>query len=138
MRTGSHHASQDPRYALKEGIPLVLDGLARMLRTLELPGEAIDHFIPSVSSMQVVRRLQPEAERLGIRPEAWRLNFTRIGYVGSVAVPLMLDEMNRAGVLRPGDVVCAVAEESSKWMFAGFVFAWNPDRVAADVLRWDR
>lgn len=126
LRTGSHHASQDPRYALKEGIPLVTDGLARMLQVLELPGAAVDHFIPSVSSMQVARRLTPVTDGLGIRSDAWRLNFTRVGYVGSVAVPLMLDELARAGTLRAGDTVCTVAEESSKWMFAGTVFRWNP------------
>ena len=58
---------------------------------------------------QVVRRLQVVAERGGIRREAWRLNFTRVGYVGSVAVPLMLDELARAGKLGPGDTVCTVA-----------------------------
>lgn len=126
MQTGSHHASQDPRYALKEGIPLVLDGLERLLQTLELPGRSVDHFIPSVSSMQVVRRMQPVAERLGIQPEAWRMNFTRVGYVGSVAMPIMLDELAHVGALRPGDTVCTVAEESSKWMFAGTAFRWNP------------
>ncbi len=123
---GEHHGEQDARYALKLGIPLVVDGLERMLRTLEIPGTAIDHFIPSVSSVQVAERLQPVAEGLGIRRDAWRLNFTRVGYVGSVAVPIMLDEMARGGRLRPGDLVCTVAEESSKWMFAGTVFRWNP------------
>jgi hypothetical protein len=38
----------------------------------------------------------------------------------------MLDELARDGTLRPGDVICTVAEESSKWMFAGSIFRWNP------------
>ncbi|MBI3768778.1 MAG: hypothetical protein HY271_09845 [Deltaproteobacteria bacterium] len=126
FETGSHHTVQSPRYALKQGIPLVLDGLARMLRTLELPAGSITHFIPSVSSMEVARRMQRKAERLGIRPETWRLNFTRVGYVGSVAVLIMLDELAQRGELASGDIVCTVAEESSKWMFAGAVFRWNP------------
>lgn len=126
LRTGSHHATQEPRYALKEGIPLVTDGLARMLQALELPGSSIDHFIPSVSSMQVAQRLTPITDQLGIPSEAWRLNFTRAGYVGSVAVPIMLDELARSGKLQAGDTVCTVAEESSKWMFAGTAFRWNP------------
>ena len=33
---------------------------------------------------------------------------------------------SRAPDSRAGDTVCTVAEESSKWMFAGAVFRWNP------------
>jgi hypothetical protein len=55
------------------------------------------------------------------------MNFTRVGYVvGTVAVPLILDELACARTLRAGDTVCSVAEESSKWMFAGTAFRWNP------------
>jgi len=38
----------------------------------------------------------------------------------------VLDELARSGRLRPGDVICTLAEESSKWMFAGSVMRWNP------------
>ncbi len=126
--TGSHHASQDPRYALREGIPLAREGLRRMLQAFEVPAASIAHFIPSISSMQVARRLQAETDEFGIRSDAWRLNFTRVGYVGSVAVLIMLDELARTGQLRPGDIVCTSAEESSKWMYAGSLFRWNPER----------
>jgi 3-oxoacyl-[acyl-carrier-protein] synthase III len=74
----------------------------------------------------VERMLKSRFANFGIRPEAWRTNYTRVGYVGSVAVPIMLDELARDGRLQPGDVICTVAEESSKWMFAGSIFRWNP------------
>jgi 3-oxoacyl-[acyl-carrier-protein] synthase-3 len=124
VRAGAQHVTQPPLFALKHGMRLAKDGLQRMLRATELPGTSIDHFIPSISSMQVARKMEKVFGTLGVRPDAWRLNFTRVGYVGSVAVPIMLDEMVRAKQLRPGDVVCTVAEESSKWMFAGTVFRW--------------
>lgn len=125
---GDQHITQDQRYVLKEGYPRVVDGLERMLSRLEIPGASIDHFIPSVPSVRTATKLQARAQKyLGIRPESWRLNFTRIGYVGSVAVPLMLDELARSGRLQPGDTICTAAEESSKWMFAGAAFRWNPD-----------
>lgn len=121
---GDHHVSQPPLLALKNGMRFARSGLERMLRAIELPGHAIDHFIPSISSLQVAQRMERVFGELGVRPEAWRTNFTRIGYVGSVAVPIMLDEMIRADAIKPGDVVCAVAEESSKWMFAGIAMRW--------------
>jgi 3-oxoacyl-[acyl-carrier-protein] synthase-3 len=123
---GRQHVTQPPLTAIKHGMRFAREGLARMLRAFELPGSAIDHFIPSVSSVRIARRMQRVFSELGVRPESWRTNFTRVGYVGSVAVPIMLDEMVRSRRLKPGDVVCTVAEESSKWMFAGAVFRWNP------------
>lgn len=124
VRTGAHHVTQPPLLALKNGMRFAKSGLEALLHATELPGGAIDHFIPSISSMQVARKMEKVFGTLGVRAETWRMNFTRVGYVGSVAVPLMLDEMMRAKQLRPGDVVCTVAEESSKWMFAGTVFRW--------------
>jgi 3-oxoacyl-[acyl-carrier-protein] synthase-3 len=125
FKTGRHHVRQPPLLALKNGIRLAAAGLDRMLRAFEIPGNAIDHFIPSISSRQVEKKMQDVFGQSGVRPEAWRVNYTRVGYVGSVAVPLMLDEMFRNHQLKDGDLVCTVAEESSKWMFAGSVFRWR-------------
>jgi 3-oxoacyl-[acyl-carrier-protein] synthase III len=124
---GDQHVTQDSMYVLKEGLTLAIKGLERMLRAQEIAPASIDHFIPSVSSLRVARKLQRRCEEhLGLRSDVWRMNFTRVGYVGSVAVPIVLDEMARAGKLQPGDLVCTFAEESSKWMCAGTVFRWNP------------
>ena len=38
---------------------------------------------------------------------------------------VLLDEVVREGALRPGAIVCATAEESSKWMAAGALFRWH-------------
>jgi 3-oxoacyl-[acyl-carrier-protein] synthase III len=126
MQRGAHHVTQDPLYAIKNAMKLADAGLRAMLQRLELPGAAVDHFIPSISSMQIAHRMQSVFARAGIRPEAWRTNFTQVGYIGSVAVPVMLDTLVREDRLRPGDIVCTAAEESSKWMFAGAAFRWNP------------
>lgn len=125
---GAQHVTQDIRYVLREGFPLAVAAIERMLEHFRVRGEDLDHFILSVSSMQVVRKLQPLlVRRCGIRAEAWRMNFTRLGYLGGVTLATTLDELARAGQLRPGDVIGSFAEESSKWMCAGTVFRWNPD-----------
>ena len=124
---GDQHVTQENRYVLREGFSLAVAGFERMLNDLGVAAEAIDHFIPSVSAMQVARKLQPILERrYGLRAETWRMNLTRVGYLGGVTLLAILDEMVHAGGLQPGDLVCSVAEESSKWMCAGAVFRWNP------------
>lgn len=79
---------------------------------MKVPSTTAVHSMPSI---RPATKLQGCAhKRLGIRPEGWRLNFTRVDYVGSVGVQIMVDELARAGALHAGDTVCAVAEESSK------------------------
>lgn len=130
--TGLQHVTQESRYVLREGLVLAVNAFERMLGRLGLSGPAIDHFIPSVSAMHVAAKLKPVLEaRYGLRPEAWRLNLQRAGYVGGATPFLVLDELARGNELTPGDLVCSVAEESSKWMCAGTAFRWNPTERSA-------
>ena len=123
---GTQHVVQNMQQALREGFPLALRAIERMLADFGIEGAAIDHFLPAVSSLQVAERLRRRArERYGVREEAWRLNFTRVGYLGGPGMFVLLDELVREGALRPGDLVCATAEESSKWMAAGALFRWH-------------
>jgi len=124
---GEHHVAQNPRYVLREVVPLVSDALTRMLRDFAIEGRSIDHFVAAVTSTQLARKLQARfAEQCGIRPEVWRSSLARVGYLGGVTLPFAVDELARGGMLQPGDLVCAVAEESSSWTSAATVFRWNP------------
>jgi 3-oxoacyl-[acyl-carrier-protein] synthase-3 len=123
---GRHHVTQDLRHALKHGFVLAAEGLGRMLDDFGVAGREITHFIPSVPSVQAERRFQRLfAERYGVAPETWRTNLTRAGYLGGVQFLTVLDELARNGRLRPEDLVCSVAAESSKWMAAGTIFRWG-------------
>jgi 3-oxoacyl-[acyl-carrier-protein] synthase-3 len=125
--TGLQHVTQPARYALREGFRLAVEGVGRFLADMQIDGSEIDHFIPTVSSMQVADKLREiYRDRFGIRPDAWRLSLDRHGYVGPVALPLVLEELWQSGSLRTSDLICSVAEESSKWMCAGLAFRWNP------------
>ena len=122
---GTQHVRQNLLHVLRRGMALATPALGRMLEELQVDPHSIDHFMPTVSSMQVARRLQRRwAERFGVRECAWRLDFTRIGYLGGVGFLVGLDELVRTGELRAGQVVLSFAEESSKWMFAGAVLRW--------------
>ncbi len=123
---GDHHIRQEDRYVLKEGLSLAISAVRRMLDELEIEPSAIAHFLPAVSSLQVARHLQEVIEaECNIAPDVWRMNFTRVGYLGGVGCFVILDELIRAKRIRRGELVCAFAEESSKWMCAGLVFRWD-------------
>jgi 3-oxoacyl-[acyl-carrier-protein] synthase III len=127
FQLGDHHVSQDDRYVLKAGVSHAIAGLQRMCDRLGIVASQIDHFIPAVSSMQLVSGLKRIlAERCEVPTDCWRTNLDRVGYLGGAGFMVVLDELVRAADVRPGEIICAVAEESSKWMFAGLTLRWNP------------
>lgn len=122
---GGHHVQQDDLFVLRSGVRRALSGVQRMLECLRIDPRSVDHFLPAVSSMRLAATMQRMlSERCGIRPESWRMNLPRVGYLGGVGFLVLLDELARSGELRPGELVCAFAEESSKWMSAGAVLRW--------------
>jgi len=47
------------------------------------------------------------------------------GYCGGATMFIQLDRLVRSERLRPGDLIAAYLEESSKWMSGGFVACWD-------------
>jgi len=63
------------------------------------------------------------ADRLGLPPEKTFINLDKYGNTSAATIPVALDEANRQGRLKRGDIVLLVA-------FGGG-FTW-----ASSVLRW--
>jgi len=123
---GDHHIRQDDRYVLRQGVTTAVEGLGRALEALHIDGRSIDHFMPTVSSLQVERTLKTLfAQHHGVPAASWRTSFTRVGYVGGVGFLLVLDELARTGVLEAGERVVGFAMESSKWISAAATLRWE-------------
>jgi 3-oxoacyl-[acyl-carrier-protein] synthase-3 len=69
------------------------------------PG-AIDHVVSHQANVRIVESV---VDRLGIPREKCWLNIDRYGNTSSASLPISLDEANRAGRLRPGDLVAMMA-----------------------------
>ncbi|HEY0146606.1 MAG TPA: beta-ketoacyl-ACP synthase III [Methylovirgula sp.] len=69
------------------------------------PG-AIDHVVTHQANIRIVESV---VDRLGIPREKCWLNIDRYGNTSSASLPISLDEANRAGRLRPGDLVAMMA-----------------------------
>lgn len=80
----------------------------------------IDLFIPHQANRRI---LEATAKRLGLSDEQVYINVDRFGNTSGASIPLALDEANRAGRLRQGDIVLFDA-------FGGG-FTW-----ASALLRW--
>jgi 3-oxoacyl-[acyl-carrier-protein] synthase-3 len=80
----------------------------------------VDLFIPHQANIRI---LDATAKRIGFKEEQVYINVDRFGNTSAATIPLALDEANRAGRIKPGDIILLDA-------FGGG-FTW-----AAVLLRW--
>ncbi len=82
--------------------------------------EDVDLFIPHQANIRI---LEATAKRIGFRDDQVYINVDRYGNTSAATIPLALDEANRAGRIKEGDILLLDA-------FGGG-FTW-----AAALLRW--
>lgn len=85
-----------------------------------MTAEDVDLFIPHQANIRI---LNATAKKIGLKEEQVYINVNRFGNTSGATIPLALDEANRAGRLKEGDIVLLDA-------FGGG-FTW-----AATLLRW--
>ena len=122
---GSHHLTQDFSAVNRDAGPLLCQGVARMLESLGIDPQAVDHYVYSIPTKQLYDDNLPRfADRLGAGPDKMKFRARNTGYCGGASILLHFDEMVRSGEIRPGQMVALHSVESSKWMSAGFVVRW--------------
>jgi 3-oxoacyl-[acyl-carrier-protein] synthase-3 len=82
------------------------ESLRRALEIAELAPDELDLIIPHQANQRIIDAVR---ERLGVPAEKVVLNIDRYGNTSSASIPISLDELVRAGRIRPGDHVAMVA-----------------------------
>lgn len=90
------------------------------LKANNMSAADVDLFIPHQANIRI---LDATAKRIGFKQEQVYINVDRFGNTSAATIPLALDEANRAGRIKPGDILLLDA-------FGGG-FTW-----AAALLRW--
>ncbi len=90
------------KYATRALPEVILEALAAN----GLKPGAIDHVISHQANVRIVESV---VDKLGIPREKCWLNIDRYGNTSSASLPISLDEANRAGRLKPGDLVAMMA-----------------------------
>lgn len=90
------------------------------LKANDMSVEDVDLFIPHQANIRI---LEATAKRIGLKDDQVYINVDRFGNTSGATIPLAMDEANRAGRIKEGDVLLLDA-------FGGG-FTW-----AAALLRW--
>ena len=115
-----HKIAMRGRDVYKFAVRVLPDALARALSANGVEAGAIDHVICHQANLRIVESV---LERVGIPMEKCWVNLDRYGNTSSASLPLSLDEANRAGRLRDGDLIAMMA--------IGAGMAWG-----AALMRW--
>ncbi len=122
---GRHHLWQDFSAVNDFAAPLLLDGLVRMTRRLDIDAASVDHYVVSIPTYKLYQvHIPAYLDRLGISRDQIKFRSGEVGYMGGATILVHLDQMARSGEILPGQLVVAHSVESSKWMTAGFALRW--------------
>lgn len=101
-----HFIKMNGNNVFKVGVRSMSDALVGGIEDAGLHSDDIDLFVPHQANIRIIDAL---AKRAGIAKDRVFVNVERYGNTSAASIPIALDEAKRAGRLKRGDVVAAVA-----------------------------
>ncbi len=122
QRTGdlSPYIHMNGQETYKFAVRAMRRDLKEVIEKAGLREEDIDHVIPHQANYRII---DDARRKLAIPPERFHMNIDRYGNTSAASIPILLDELNRGGVLKRGDLIAFCA-------FGGGLSS------AASVVRW--
>ncbi|PID41224.1 MAG: 3-oxoacyl-ACP synthase [Proteobacteria bacterium] len=96
------HIVMEGREVFKHAVKAMEDSIHGLLKKTGIPIDAVDLLIPHQANARILNKL---VERIGIPLEKVVRNVHRYGNTSAASIPIALDETNRAGRMKEGDVV---------------------------------
>ncbi len=115
-----HTYRMNGRLVYDTAVQVIPDALKCVLDKAGLHPESVDHVIPHQPSIRI---LEESARRIGIPFDRFHTNMDRYANTSSATIPLLLDEVNRSGSIRAGQVVAFVAVGAG-WVWGASVMRW--------------
>lgn len=120
LKTDSHFLQMQGNEVFKVAVRSMAAVANTALKENNMSVEDVDLFIPHQANIRI---LNAAAKRIGLKDEQVYINVDRFGNTSGATIPLAMDEANRAGLIKEGDILLLDA-------FGGG-FTW-----ASALLRW--
>ena len=101
-----HKIAMSGREVYKFAVRVLPDALNAALDANGVTPADVDHVVCHQANLRIVESV---LDRVGIPIERCWINLDRYGNTSSASLPLSLDEANRSGRLKPGDLVAVMA-----------------------------
>lgn len=106
LRQKLHKVSMNGREVYKVAVRALAEVMTESMEANQIKPEQVNHVIAHQANQRIIESVM---SRLGIPLERCWLNISRYGNTSSASMPTTLDEANRAGRLRPGDLIAMMA-----------------------------
>ncbi len=106
LEANLHKIAMRGRDVYKFAVRVLPDALGEAFAANGVEAGAIDHVISHQANLRIVEAV---LERVGIPMDKCWINLDRYGNTSSASLPLSLDEANRAGRLKDGDLIAMMA-----------------------------
>ncbi len=93
------YMSMDGQEVFKFAVKKVPECIGTVLEKAGMTAEEIDYFVIHQANYRIIESI---AKRLKISPDRFPVNMEHYGNTSGASVPLLLDEMNRRGILQRG------------------------------------
>ena len=118
--TNEFYPQMEGRTVFKHATHRLIETLNEILDKSNLQAENIDHFLFHQANLRINEFV---ASRMGIPERKTHNNIQKYGNCSAASLPILLDECNKDGKIKPGDKICMAA--------FGAGFTWG-----ACVLNW--
>lgn len=106
IESRSHYIRLKGKELFKVAINNMVDVITKTVAENNMKLEDIDLIIPHQSNIRII---EAAMERLKLPRKKAYINIDRIGNTSSASIPIAIDEIDKGGMLNPGDLVLLVA-----------------------------
>lgn len=96
------YTQMDGQEVYKFAVTCVPDSIHKVLAQVGLASDDIKYYILHQANLRII---QSVAKRLKVSPDKFPISLDRCGNVSAASVPILLDEVNRKGMLQKGDKI---------------------------------
>jgi len=120
VEQGLHYFQMNGRAVYETGTQVLPKAIQQVLEDTGLCIDDIDYLIPHQPSIRI---LQKTAEIIGLPWEKVMTNMERYANTSGGTIPILLDEVNRSGKLKKGNLVL-FASVGSGWTYGASIIKW--------------
>jgi 3-oxoacyl-[acyl-carrier-protein] synthase III len=117
---GLHYFQMVGREVYETGTKVLPQAILQVLKDANMTIDDVDYLIPHQPSIAILKKT---AEILNLPWEKVMTNMDRYANTSGGTIPLLLDEVNRAGKLKPGNIILFAAVGSG-WTWGASIMKW--------------
>lgn len=121
VKNGLHYFQMNGRAVYETGTKVLPIAINQVLNDTGLTIDDIDYLIPHQPSIKI---LEKTAETLGLPWEKVMTNMDKYANTSGGTIPILLDELNRAGKLKKGNTLLFAAVGSG-WTYGASILKWS-------------